>query len=182
MVDKSSEDGNTDPKEKVLMQKSPQTWDVSGRQTWRGPWVDVSGNGSLYNFLKNTQVGECTIHNQNPISKQYKTSTKTCCCSVAKSCLTLWDPMDCSMPGSLSSTSSQSLFKFMCFEFVMLSNHLILCHPLLLALIFPSIRAYGNPLQYSCKENPMDSMKRQKRKHIHVQMLKHDWTHFQISI
>ena len=23
-----------------------------------------------------------------------------CCCSVAKSCLTLWDPMDCSTPGS----------------------------------------------------------------------------------
>ena len=22
-----------------------------------------------------------------------------CCCSVAKSCLTLWDPIDCSMPG-----------------------------------------------------------------------------------
>ena len=22
-----------------------------------------------------------------------------CCCSIAKSCLTLYDPMDCSMPG-----------------------------------------------------------------------------------
>ena len=51
--------------------------------------MDVSGNGSLYNFLKNTQVGEGNIHNQNPISKQYKTSTKMYCCSVAKSCLTL---------------------------------------------------------------------------------------------
>ena len=24
---------------------------------------------------------------------------KTCCCSVAQSCLVLWDPMDCSMTG-----------------------------------------------------------------------------------
>ena len=34
----------------------------------------------------------------------------------------------------LSSTISRSLFKFMSIESVMLSNHLILCHPLLLCL------------------------------------------------
>ena len=46
----------------------------------------------------------------------------------------------------LSSTISQSLFKFMCIEAVMLSNHLILCLPLLLPLssIFPSIRVFSN--------------------------------------
>ena len=43
-------------------------------------------------------------------------------------------------------------------ELVMLSNHLLLCHPLLLLpLIFPSYReGNGTPLQYSCLENPMD--------------------------
>ena len=40
----------------------------------------------------------------------------------------------------LSSTNSQRLLKFMSTETVMLSNHLILCHPLLLPSIFPSIR------------------------------------------
>ena len=46
---------------------------------------------------------------------------------------------------SLSSTVSQSLLKFMSIESVMLSNHLILCHPLLLLLsIFPSIRIFSN--------------------------------------
>ena len=40
-------------------------------------------------------------------------------------------------------TNSQSLFKLMSVELVMLSNHLILCHPLiLLPLIFPSIRVF----------------------------------------
>ena len=40
--------------------------------------------------------------------------------------------MDCSIPGSLSITNSQSLLKFMSFELVMPSNHLILSCPLLL--------------------------------------------------
>ena len=43
----------------------------------------------------------------------------------------------------LSSTISQSLLKFMSIELVMLSNHLILCHPLL-SSIFPSIRVFSN--------------------------------------
>ena len=44
---------------------------------------------------------------------------------------------------SLSFTISQSLLKFMSFESVMLSNHLILCHPhLLLPSVFPSISLF----------------------------------------
>ena len=42
-------------------------------------------------------------------------------------------------------TSSQSLLKLMSIESVMPSNHLILCHPLLLLpSIFPSIRVFSN--------------------------------------
>ena len=45
---------------------------------------------------------------------------------------------------SLFTTNSQSLLKLMSIESVMPSNHLILCHPLLLPLsIFPSIRVYA---------------------------------------
>ena len=44
---------------------------------------------------------------------------------------------------SLSITNSQSLLKLMSIESVMPSNHLILCHPLLLPpSIFPSIRGF----------------------------------------
>ena len=65
--------------------------------------------------------------------------------SVAQSCLTLCDPMDCSMPASLSITNSQSLLKLISTESMMLSNHLILCCPLLLLpSIFPSIRVFSN--------------------------------------
>ena len=46
---------------------------------------------------------------------------------------------------SLSITNSRSLLKLMSIQSVMPSNHLILCHPLLLPpSIFPSIRAFSN--------------------------------------
>ena len=48
---------------------------------------------------------------------------------------------------SLSITNSWSLLKLMSIELVMPSNHLILCHPLLLLRsIFPSIRVFSNEL------------------------------------
>ena len=59
-------------------------------------------------------------------------------CSLAQSCPTLCDPMDCSTPG-FSFTISQSLLKLMSIESVMPSNHLVLCCPLfLLPSIFPN--------------------------------------------
>ena len=44
----------------------------------------------------------------------------------------------------LSSTISQTLLKFMSIESVMLSNHLILCSPVLLPSILPSVRVFSN--------------------------------------
>ena len=64
---------------------------------------------------------------------------------VAPSCLTLCDPMDCSTPGFPVLHYVQSLLKLMSIESMMPSNHLILCHPLLLLpSIFPSIRVFSN--------------------------------------
>ena len=49
------------------------------------------------------------------------------------------------LQASLSITNSHSLLKLMSIESVMTSNHLILCHPLLLLpSIFPSIRVFSN--------------------------------------
>ena len=61
--------------------------------------------------------------------------------SVAQWCLTLCDPMDCSIPGF----PVHHQIKLMSIEFVMLSNHLILCRPLFLPpSIFPSIGVFSN--------------------------------------
>ena len=45
---------------------------------------------------------------------------------------------------SLSITNSESLLRLLSIELVMPSNHLMLCHPLLLPSIFPSIRLFSN--------------------------------------
>ena len=62
------------------------------------------------------------------------------------SCVWLFvTPWTSARQASLSFTISQSLFKLMSIESVMPSNHLILCHPLLLLLsTFPSIRVFSN--------------------------------------
>ena len=65
--------------------------------------------------------------------------------SVAQLCLTICDPVDCSMPGFPVHHQLQSLIKLMSIESVMPSNHFILCRPLLLPpSIFPSIRVFSN--------------------------------------
>ena len=53
--------------------------------------------------------------------------------------------MGCKTSASLSITNTWSLLKLMSTESMMLSSHLILCHPLFLLLsIFPSIRVFSN--------------------------------------
>ena len=65
--------------------------------------------------------------------------------SVAQPCLTLYNPWISSCQGTLSITNSQGVLKFMSIKSVMPSNHLILCHLLLLLpSIFPSIRVFSN--------------------------------------
>ena len=79
-------------------------------------------------FLLHSKVNQLYIH------------VCCCCCSVTKSCPALCNSMDGSMPGLPIPHITCSLPKFMSIESEMLSNHLILCHPLLLLpSIFPSI-------------------------------------------
>ena len=57
----------------------------------------------------------------------------------------LWPPWTAAGQASLFITNSQSLPKLMSIQSVMPSNHLILCHPLLLLTsILPSIRNFSN--------------------------------------
>ena len=54
-------------------------------------------------------------------------------------------PWTAACQASLSFIISWSLLKLMCIESVMRSNHLILCHPLLLLpSVFPQIRVFSN--------------------------------------
>ena len=62
------------------------------------------------------------------------------------SCVQLFaTPWTAELQASLSITNSQSLLKLMSIESVTPTNHLILCHPLLLLpSIFPSIRVFSS--------------------------------------
>ena len=65
--------------------------------------------------------------------------------SVTQSCLSLWDPIDCSMPGFPVHHQLPELDQPRSIESVMPSNHLILYCPLLLPpSIFPNIRVFSS--------------------------------------
>ena len=71
-------------------------------------------------------------------------------------------PCTAACQASLSITNSWSLLKLMSIELVMPSNHLILCHPLLLPSVFPRFGVFSNgsvlhirwPKYWSFSPNP----------------------------
>ena len=76
----------------------------------------------------------------------YHLPQKNCCSSISKSCPTLFaTPWTSAHQTSLSFTISQTLLKLVSINSVMPSNHLILCHPLLLLLsLSPRIRFFSS--------------------------------------
>ena len=81
---------------------------------------------TLWRFLK--KLGINLLYNLvTPLPWENSSSQKhrLFCCSVAQSCTTLWDPMDCSMPGPPSLAISLSLPKFMFIASVMPSSSAI---------------------------------------------------------
>ena len=84
-------------------------------------------------------------HHGSPCDENFEGWLSCCCSSVIKLYPTLCDPMDCSTPGSpvlhhlLEFAQNSSPLS------VMLLNHCILCHSLLLLpSVFPSIKVFTN--------------------------------------
>ena len=92
----------------------------------------------------------------SPLMRKYVVTTWKSCLFItlysfsvlvqSLSCVRLFvTPWTVALQASVSITNSQSSPKLMSIELVMPSNHLILCHPLLLLLsIFPSIKVFSN--------------------------------------
>ena len=77
----------------------------------------------------------------------FTTSTPPLFSSVAQSCPTLCDPIDCSTPGFPIHHQLPEPTQLMSIVSVIPSNHFILCWPLVLQpSIFPSIRVFSNEL------------------------------------
>ena len=114
----------------------------------------------IFNCRRWWRGGAALWISPNPYIVQGSTVYAKCCkniksvqsvSSVAQSCPTFCDPMNHSTPG-LPITNSQSSLRLTSIESMMPSNHLILCHPLLLLpLIPPSIRVFSNELALCIK-------------------------------
>ena len=111
----------------------PRPWHSPGRSTGVGA-IAFSVPGTLQ--AKALEWGRCSL------GLLYLTG----CCVQSLSHDPLFEtPWMAAGQASLSFTISWSLLKLMSIESVMPSNHLILCHPLLLLpSIFPSIRVFSN--------------------------------------
>ena len=98
---------------------------------------------SVYPSLQDMYRIEDQIHNE--VASMKTTNTNYSFSSVQLlSCVQLFaTPWTAARQASLSIINSQSPPKPMSIESVMPSNHLILCRPLLLPSIFPSIRVFS---------------------------------------
>ena len=92
-------------------------------------------------------------------------------CSVAKSCPTLCNPINCSMPGFPVFQFLPSLLKFMSIESMMPSSHLILCHPLCCHIKHQALTA-PLPSAQTCSSPPASPAHNQvtKKRNHHSQL------------
>ena len=112
-------------------------WDFPGGSGGKESACNAGDPGSIPGSGRSLEKG-----NRYPL--KYSCLEFSCCYSVAKLCPTLCIPVTAAHQASLSFPISQSLLKFIPIESVMLSNHLILCCPLLLTKIFSSIRVFSS--------------------------------------
>ena len=117
--------------------QAPQSMRISRQEDWSGlpyppPEALPNSGNKIVGYL--------------PLAPPRKPPILVCCCSVANSCLTFWDPMNCSTPGF---SVPYHLLEFVQTHVhsVMPSHHLSLCCPLLLPSSFLSIRVFSNKLE-----------------------------------
>ena len=115
----------------------------------------LSGGQRRYNRILSEVARRCQSHMMEPtmpsdhlhcqaLDRNLHTVPVQFSSVQSLSCVWLFvTPWTAACQASLSICNSWSLLKLMSSELVMPSNHLILCHPLLLPSIFPSIRVFS---------------------------------------
>ena len=103
---------------------------------WRIPWAEE--HGGLQSVGSQSQTKSCLVRATEQQSSVNSVQSLSC----VRLFVTSWTV---ACQASLFLTNSRSLLQLMSIKSVMSSNHLILCHPLLLLpSIFPSIRVFSN--------------------------------------
>jgi len=124
--------------------------DGVGVWDWRGKLLCKEQINSKVLLPSTGSYTQCPVVNRNGREHE-KECVCVCVCVVVVHLLSrVWlfvMPWPAAHQASLSFTISGRLLKLMSIESVMLSNHLIFCHPLLLLpSIFPSIKVFSNEL------------------------------------
>ena len=158
----------------------PQTpFFTSGTLDFSSTWLGIDSlTGRFFTDLK-PQYTLAVTHQQATwhIHRQHNSPKARPVGSVTQSCLTLCNPVNCSTPGLSVLHHLLELLKFMSIKVVMPSNHLILCHPLLLPSIFPSIRVFSNKpaLRIRWPKYWSFSLSHQSRQWVFVADFLQDW-------
>ena len=147
--------------ESVLQSRWPKYWsfsfsispsnEYSGLISFRMDWLDLLAVQETLKSLLQHHTSKALIlwHSAYfivQLSHPYMTTGKTIALTRwTFSCVLFFaTPWTTACQASLSITDSQSLLKLNSIKSMMPSNYLILCHPLLLPSIFPSIKVFSN--------------------------------------
>ena len=125
-------------------QKDGETMETVADFIFLGPKITGDGDCS-HEIRRQLLLGREAMTNLDCVEKQrcYSANKDSSIQSLSHARL-FATPWTAAHQASLSITNSQSLLKLMSIELVMASNHLILCRPLLLSSVFPSIRVFSN--------------------------------------
>ena len=115
---------------------------------WRSPWTEKPDSYSPWGCKESDTTEWISMHTRCCMTETDRTLQRSSVqFSSVQSPSRVWPfvtPWTAARQAPLSNANSQSLLKLMSIKSVMPSNHLILCHPLLLPSIFPSIRVFSN--------------------------------------
>ena len=121
----------------LFLTQQVKWWILDGRQKASVINNNVTNNGETTGWTCVPIIHQVAGRICSVADYHQQTSWVLCCwCSVAKLCLTLCNPINCSMTDFSVLHYSWSLLKLMFIELVMPYNHLIICHPI---LFLPSI-------------------------------------------
>ena len=120
--------------------QAPLSMEISRPEYWS--WLPFPSPGDLPDQGSNSGLPHCR---QVLYHLSYQGSPQFSSLQLLSHVQLFVAPWTVACQASLYITNSWRLLKLMSLELVMLSNHLILCHPLLIPpSIFPSIRVFWN--------------------------------------
>ena len=128
----------------TILQLNKRTWCILQTGEIREKWVHSPASWDTHTH-KETPKSEGSTASSDTKTSHWSLSVQFSSVQVLSRVQLFATPLTAARQASLSITNSRSLLKLMSIKSVMPSNHLILCHTLLLLpSVFPSISIFSN--------------------------------------